>query len=69
MEGEDGDAGCHEENDKVFVEGVAFAEYSQVEEHYWEELAGFGEDVGYVVYMGEGSVAEGRSEGGCDGDE
>lgn len=68
MQGEDGDAGGYEQDDEVFVKRVAFAEDGQVEEHYREELAGFGEDVGYVIYVGEGSVAEGRGEGGGDGD-
>lgn len=69
VESEDGDAGGDEENDKVFVERVAFAENGQMEEHDGEELAGFGEDVGDVVDMGEGGVAEGRGKGGGDGDE
>lgn len=69
VEGENGDAGSYEQNDEVFVEGVAFTEYGQVEEHYGEELAGFGEDVSYIVYVGERSVAEGGSEGGGNGDE
>ena len=40
-----------------------------MEEHYGEELAGFGEDVGDVVDMIEGCVAEWGSKGGGYGDE
>lgn len=69
MQGEYRDAGGDEEDDEVFVEGIAFAEDGEVEEHHGEELAGFGEDIGYVVDVGEGGVAEGRGQGGGDGDE
>ena len=40
-----------------------------MKEHYGEELAGFSEDEGYVVNVGEGGVAEWRGEGGSYGDE
>lgn len=40
-----------------------------MEEHDGQEFAGFGEDEGYVVDVGEGGVAEWRGEGGSDGDE
>ena len=40
-----------------------------MEEHDGEELAGFGEDEGYVVDVGERGVAEWGREGGCYGDE
>jgi len=40
-----------------------------VEEHDWEELAGFGEDEGYVVDVGEACVAKRRGERGGYGDE
>ena len=69
VEGEDGDAGGDEEDDEVFVEGVAFAEDGQVEEHYREELAGFGEDEGDIVDVRQTGVAERGGEGGGDGDE
>lgn len=35
-----------------------------MEEHDGEQFAGFGEDEGYVVDVGEGGVAEGGGEGG-----
>ena len=69
VEGEDGDAGSDKEDDKVLVERIVFAEDGEVEEHHGEELAGFGEDVGYVVDVGERSVAERGCKGGGDGDE
>lgn len=69
MEGEDRDAGGDKEYDEVFVEGVALAENGEVQKHDGEELAGFGEDVGDVVDVGEGGVAEGRGERGCYGNE
>lgn len=34
MQGEDRDAGCHEQHDEVFVERVALAEDGQVQEHH-----------------------------------
>ena len=40
-----------------------------MEEHNRKELAGFGEDEGYVVDVREGSVAERGGEGGGEGDE
>lgn len=33
-----------------------------MEKHYGEQLAGFGEDEGYVVDVGKGGVAEGGGE-------
>lgn len=69
LEGKDCYAGGHERYDDVFVQGVALAEDSQVQEHHREELACFGEDEGDVVDVGEGGVAEGGGEGGRDGDE
>lgn len=69
MESEDGDAGGDEEHDDVFVERVSFAKDGQMKEHDGEELAGFSEDVGDVVDVGEGGVAEGRGKGGSDSDE
>lgn len=69
VEGEDCDSCGYESDDEIFVEGVGFAEDGQVEEHDGEELAGFGEDEGDVVDVSKGGVAEGRGEGGGDGDE
>ncbi len=69
MQREDGDAGGDKEDDEIFVEGVRFAEDGEVEEHDGEEFAGFGEDEGDVVDVGEAGVAEGGGEGGGDGDE
>ncbi len=40
-----------------------------MQEHDGEEFAGFGEDEGYVVDMGEGGIAERGREGGGYGDE
>lgn len=69
VECEDCDACGDEEDDEVFVEGVAFAENGEVQEHDGEQLAGFGEDEGDVVYMRQTRVAEGGGEGGGDGHE
>lgn len=69
MEGEDRDTGGDEEHDEVFVEGVALTEDGEVQQHYGEEFAGFGEDVGDVVDVGEGGVAERGGEGGGYGNE
>ncbi len=64
---------CHssgyERYDEVFVERVGFPEDSEVEEHDGEKFAGFGENEGYVVDVGEGGVAKGRGEGGGYGNE
>jgi len=64
VQGEDCDAGGDSEDDEVFVEGEGAAEEGYVEEHYGEQLAGFGENEGYIVDVGEGGVAEGGGEGG-----
>lgn len=64
MQSEDGHAGGDEGHDGVFVPGVAAAEEGDVEGHDREQLAGFGEDEGDVVHVGEGGVAEGAGEGG-----
>jgi hypothetical protein len=40
-----------------------------VEEHDGKEFAGFGEDEGYIVDVGEGGVAERGGERRCEGDE
>ena len=69
MQSEDCDSGGHEGDDEVFVERIGFAEEGQVQEHYGEEFAGFGEDEGDVVDVGEGGVAEGGGERGGQGDE
>jgi len=69
VEGEDGDAGCHGEDDEVFREGVALVEEGDVEGHDGEEFAGLGEDEGEVVDVGEGGVAEGGGERCCYADE
>lgn len=65
MQSEDGDAGGHKSNDKVFVQRVTFAEDGEVQEHYREELAGFGEDEGNVVDVRKGGIAKGGGERGC----
>ena len=62
-------AGGYKEDDEIFVQRIAFSENGEVQKHDREELAGFGEDEGDVVDMGETGVAEGRGKGGCDGDE
>lgn len=59
MEGECRNADGYEKNDAVLVEGIAFAEDGEMEEHYWEELARFREDEGEVVDVSETGVAEG----------
>ena len=69
VESEDRDAGSDEGDDEVFVEGIAFSEDGEVQEHHGEELAGFGEDESDVVDVGETGVAKGGCEGGGDGDE
>lgn len=53
------DSGGDEGHDEIFVQGIGFSKDGQVEEHDGEEFAGFGEDEGYVVDVGEGGVAEG----------
>lgn len=63
------DSGGHERYDEVFVERIGFPEDGEVEEHDREEFAGFGEDEGYVVDVGEGGVAKGGGERGGHGDE
>ena len=40
-----------------------------MQEHDWEELAGFGEEEGQVVDVGKRGVAEGRGERGGYGDQ
>ena len=69
VKGEDCDSGGYERYDKVFIERVGFPEDGEVEEHDGEEFAGFGEDEGYIVDVGEGGVAERGGEGGGYGDE
>jgi hypothetical protein len=66
---EDCDAEGDAADDEVFVERVAFAEERDVQEHYGQEFAGFGEDEGYVVDVFEAGVAEGGGERGGDCDE
>lgn len=66
---ENRNAGRYERDHEIFVERVGFPEDGEVQEHDGEELAGFGEDEGYVVDVGEGGVAEGGGEGGGYGDE
>jgi len=39
-----------------------------VQKHDGQQFAGFGEDEGYVVDVGERGVAKGGGEGGGDGD-
>ena len=66
VEGENRNAGGDGEDYEVFGEWVALAVKQDVEEHNGKEFAGLGEDEGQVIDMGEGSVAEGRSESlGC----
>ena len=60
VEGEDGDAGGDGEDDEVFGEWVAFLIDEDVEEHDGEEFAGFGEDEGEVVDVGERGIAKRR---------
>lgn len=66
---EDCDSRGYKRYDEVFVEGVGLSKDGEVKEHYGEELAGFGEDEGYVVDVGERGVAEGGGEGGGYGDQ
>lgn len=66
---EHSDPGGDEGHDEIFVERVEFSEDGQVEEHDGEKFAGFGEDEGDVVDVGEGGVAEGGGERGGYGDE
>ena len=63
------DSSGYERYDEVFVERVGFPKDGEVEEHDGEEFAGFGENEGYVVDVGEGGVAKGGGEGGGYGDE
>lgn len=68
MESECRDAGCDEENDEVFMQGIAFPQ-ENVQEHDGEEFAGFGEGEGDVIDVSEGGVAKGGGERGGQGDE
>ena len=63
VEREDCYACRHRQNHKVLVERVFAPEERNVQEHHWEEFAGFGEDVGDVVDMLEGGVTERGGEG------
>lgn len=69
VKGEYCDSAGYERYDEVLVERVGFAENGKVEEHDGEEFAGFGEDEGYVVDVGEGGVSKGGGEGRGYGDE
>ena len=69
VEGEDGDAAGDGGDDEVLVQGVALAEEGDVQEHDGQQLAALGEDVGDVVDVVEGGVAEGGGQGVCEGDE
>jgi hypothetical protein len=66
---EDGDTASDGGDDEVFVQRVAFPEDGDVQEHDGEEFAALGEDVGDVVDVCEGGVAEGGGEGICEGHE
>ena len=69
VEGEDGHAAGDGRDYEVLVQRVALAEDGDVEEHHRQELARLGEDVGDVVDVGEGGVAERGGEGVGEGDE
>jgi len=60
VEGERRNAQGHQENDSVFVRGVSFPEYRQVEEHDGEQFAGFREDKCQIVDVRQAGVAKGR---------
>ena len=49
MQREHRDPGCNKGHDEVFVQRVPFSEDGKMKEHDRKELAGFGEDEGYVV--------------------
>lgn len=67
MQGEDGDASCDERYNEVFVQGVALAEDSEMQEHNREEFAGFGKDKGNIIDVRQRGVSERGSERGGDG--
>ena len=48
----------------IFVEGVGFPEYGEVEEHDGKELARFSKDERYVIDVSERSVSERGGERG-----
>ena len=63
VEGEESDARCDGEDDKIFAEWVAALVKDDVQEHDGQQFAGFGECVGEVVDVGKGGIAERCSEG------
>ena len=69
VEGKDDDAGRHRSDDCILPERIPAAEERDVEEQHRQKLACFGENKGDVVDVLERSVAKGRGERGCDGDE
>ncbi len=69
MEGEYGDAGSDGEYNSIFGKRVAPLVESDVEEHDGEKFAGLRQEERYIVEMGEGCVAKGGGEGGCESDE
>lgn len=53
IDGENSYAHSHEGHDKVFVEGVGFPEYGEVEKHDRKKLARFGKDECYIIDVSE----------------
>jgi hypothetical protein len=60
------DAGGDESDDEVFVRGEFAPIEKDVHEHDWDEFARFGEDHGWVRYIGQSGETE--RGGGSDDD-
>lgn len=68
MQGEYCYAPSDSQDNKVFIQRKPSLEQRDVQEHYGQKLAGFGEDEGDVVDVGEGGITKGRGKRGGDGD-
>ena len=66
-EHEGGDADSDESDDEVFVRGEFAPIEKDVHEHNWDEFARFGEDHGWVRYIGQSGETERRGCGYDDG--
>lgn len=69
VQGEGCDSERDREDNQVFVQRIALAEYGQIEKHNRKKFARFGENESQVVYMRQAGVAKGRCERRGDADE
>lgn len=53
VDSEDCHTCSHQSHNKIFVERVRFPEYREVEEHDGKELARFGKNKCYIIYVRE----------------